>query len=334
MKRIIELQSNPKKILFISKGENASSTRYRALQYFPYFIESGWRPNHSTMSGGLLAVLKTFVAAKQADIVVLLRKTHPYPIFWILRRLSKKLIFDFDDAIFSNTDGSDSKTRMQRFKHTVTKCDMVFAGNQYLAERAKRFQPNTYVIPTSLAIEKYELTPKRNENQFILVWIGSQSTKKYIVGILPYIENAAIKIPQLQLKIIADFELKSDKLNIINIPWTAKIEASELCDSDIGLGPLPEDNWTKGKCGLKVLQYMAAGIPVITSPTSVNGYVITHDQHGFIVNSPEDWEQAIQMAYKQKKRLLQMGNAARIRVKAEFQINVVYQKIELLIQSE
>ncbi|MDZ4149987.1 hypothetical protein, partial [Methylicorpusculum sp.] len=144
-----------KNILFLSKGERASSTRYRALQYFPYFKANEWKPEHVTVSGGIASVLRALNAARKADVVVLLRKTFPYPIFWLLRRLTKKLCFDFDDAIFCNTDGTDSKTRMHRFKTTIAECDYVFAGNSYLADTARKFNNAVSVIPTSLETKKY-----------------------------------------------------------------------------------------------------------------------------------------------------------------------------------
>lgn len=321
-----------KVVLFISKGEKASSTRYRALQYFPYLVKDGFLPKHTTISGGFLSIIKTLILTSKADVVVLLRKTFPYPIFWILRKLSKKLIFDFDDAIFCNTDGSYSETRMSRFICTVAKVDRVMAGNSYLAENAKKFQTNTFVIPTSLDTQKYNKTHKtESEHGLTLVWIGSQSTKKYISGILPEIEEAATQISNLTLKIIADFEIKSKVINIVNIPWSEATEAEELYNSDIGLAPLPEDNWTKGKCALKVLQYMAVGIPVISSPTSVNGYVVEHEKSGFIATTASDWVKFIKVAAQSKHRLPDMGSFGQARVIKEFDISIVYKSLKALL---
>jgi glycosyltransferase involved in cell wall biosynthesis len=323
--------SMQKVILFVSKGEDSSATRYRALQYFPKFIDIGWQPKHATISGGLIAIAKTFIAANNADVVVLLRKSFPYPIFWILRKLSKKLIFDFDDAIFCNTDGSYSKTRMQRFEATVSDCDYIFAGNQYLADAAKKFNANVSIIPTSLNTDKYNLACQKDDAVFELVWIGSQSTRKYIAEIIPSLEIAAQTIPNLQLKIIADFELSSSKLNIINESWNEKTEALALCKADLGLAPMPEDNWTKGKCALKVLQYMASGLPVISSPSGVNGQVVTIDLNGFLATNSSQWTETIVDAYRKKSYLPQMGQEGRKLVIDEFSINIVYEKINTVL---
>lgn len=321
------------RILFLSKGTNSSSSRYRALQYFSLYIESGFQPSHITISGGLTPFFKALYHASKSDIVILVRKTFPSPLFWLLRKVSKKLIFDFDDAIFCNTDGSYSKTRMERFINTVSQCDYVFAGNRYLAETTQKFQTKTTVIPTSLDTQKYNQQIVNKDHDFTLVWIGSKSTKKFIVTILPSIELAAQSIPNLTLKIIADFELHSDLLCIKNIPWEESTEAYEVASSDVGLGPLPEDNWTKGKCALKVLQYMSASIPVISSPTGANQYVIDHLKSGYLAEDDLDWVSYIKTAFQQKNKLKQMGEFGKQRVLHEFDINVVFRKILPVIKS-
>jgi glycosyltransferase involved in cell wall biosynthesis len=318
--------SMQKVILFVSKGENSSATRYRALQYFPKFIEAGWQPKHATISGGIISIIKTLFFASQADVIVLLRKTFPSPIFWLLRKLSNKLIFDFDDAIFCNTDGSYSKTRMRRFEATVSNCDYVFAGNEYLGNEAKKYNDSVTVIPTSLDTGKYNLTCQKSDSAFELVWIGSQSTKKYITEIIPSLEIAAQSIANLQLKIIADFELSSDKLNIINERWSEKTEALSLCKADVGLAPMAENNWSKGKCALKVLQYMAAGLPVISSPSGVNAYVVENGISGYLA-ADNQWGTLLSQMYKERGKLASMGELGRRRVQSEFSISVVFQKM-------
>ena len=320
-----------KSILYISKGETASSTRYRALQYFPFLKKNDWTPSHITISGGFGSIITSLIAAHHADVVVLLRKTFPMPIFWLLRKLSKKLIFDFDDAIFCNTDGSHSHTRMQRFKHTIKNCDYIFAGNGYLAAHAKQFNSAVEVIPTSVDTDKYNLDCQKDARALTLVWIGSSSTKKYLVDILPQLEKAAQSVPNLQLNNIADFQLSSPTLKIINIGWQAETEASELNKADIGIAPMLDNNWTKGKCALKVLQYMASGLPVISSHSGVNAEVIQDQVTGYLMEKNEDWPELI-IALQHKKSLLQqMGLHGKLFVNNEFSIPAVYQKISAVL---
>lgn len=321
----------PNNILFISKGYQASSTRYRALQYFPNFIAEGWQPKHITISGGFIPVFKALIAAKNADVIILLRKTFPYPIFWMLRKLSKKLIFDFDDAIFCNPDGTYSKTRMNRFKSTAAKCDYIFAGNDYLATEARKFNSAVTVIPTSVDMHKYDIRRTNKSKNLELVWIGSSSTKKYLEEIIPILEDTVRYVPNLQLNVIADFALFSKHLNIRNVFWTEQSEALELSIADIGIAPMPEDNWTKGKCALKVLQYMAAGLPVISSPSGVNAYVVEDGVSGYLVSDNNQWNKIIIQISKDKSALNQMGLHGRRRVITEFSIDVVFRKFITII---
>lgn len=320
-------------VLFLSKGTNASSTRYRGLQYFPLLEQAGFMPKHLTISGGILPFIRALHQANQADLVILIRKTFPYPLFWLLRKYCTKLIFDFDDAIFCNTDGSESKTRMKRFKQTAQACDAVFAGNQYLAEMAHRYQQSTVVIPTAVNTNRYNLNTPKDHPNFTLVWIGSRSTRKYIAGILPAIEQAALKVPNLTLKIIADFALNSEHIKVDNIAWSEATEVQAVYEADIGLAPLPSDDWTKGKCALKVLQYMAAGLPVITTPTSANADAIEHLSNGYYARNDGEWADMIFKAYQESDTLIAMGQTGKNIVKQDYDISVVFNKIRSRLEA-
>jgi glycosyltransferase involved in cell wall biosynthesis len=311
-----------KTILFLSKAESASSTRYRALQYFPNFIKLGWQPKHLKISGGLISIFKALILARKSDVVVLLRKTFPYPIFWLIRKSSKKLIFDFDDAIFCNTDGSFSRTRMKRFRETVIACDFIFAGNQYLATKAQFFNTNTIVIPTSVVTKKYDFIAPKSPQYIDIVWIGSQSTSKYLVEILPAIEMAASRLSNLRLKIIADFDLSSDVLNILPISWSENIEALELASSHLALAPLRNDDWSKGKCALKVLQYMAAGLPVISSEAGMNKDVVKNGITGYFASTAEEWALKIQTLACNSELAEKMGAAGKRAVQTYSRENI------------
>jgi glycosyltransferase involved in cell wall biosynthesis len=322
-----------KKILFISKGINSSSTRYRASQYFDLFINNGFIPKHASPTGDILNLLRTLNEARKSDVVILVRKTFPFPIFWLLRKLSKVLIFDFDDAIFCNSDGSSSKTRMHRFIKTVKNCNHIFAGNAYLAETASKFNPNVTLVPTSVDTKKYHVKiNKRIDGILKLVWIGSSSTKKYIEEIIPYLETANKILEDIQLNIVADFSINSDVINIKNIAWSEEVEINELITADIGIAPMPENNWTKGKCALKVIQYMAAGLPVISTTSGVNGRIVENNITGYISDNYNKWPDLIQKLNFNKQNLNQMGNAGRYIVSTEFDINLVFLKILLVIK--
>jgi len=303
-----------RRILFVSKGEQASSTRYRAYQFFPGLAGYGYVPRHATISGGILAVVDTLWQARQADIVVVIRKTFPPLLLGLLRRVSRRLVFDLDDAIFCKPDGSHSETRMKRFAAMIAASDHVLAGNRFLAEKAALFNPAVSVIPTCVDVEKYHVASDKPQDHVDLVWIGSAATRKYLVDVLPALEMAAQRIPRLRLKIIADFTLPQTAIPVLAIPWDAATEAAELASSHIGIAPLRDDDWSRGKCALKVLQYMAAGLPVVSSRTGANAEIVVDGETGYLVDDPAQWAQRIAELAADAALRRNMGEAGRARV--------------------
>ena len=179
----------PWTVLFISKGENSSSTRYRALSYFPLLQQHGWEPRHITDNKTSASHRKILREAARSDAVVLLRRTPGWLYGRRLRKASKRLIFDFDDAIFVPRSGRFSQ-RPARFRRIAQTCDHVWAGNSYLASEARRFNYDVSVVPTSIEIEAYQPVTNKPPGDAVLVWIGSRSTRKYLTDILPVLERA------------------------------------------------------------------------------------------------------------------------------------------------
>jgi len=315
------------RILFISKGENSASTRYRALQYFPLLRQAGYAASHATAAGSPMAYLQALRLAAAADIVVVLRKTFPRPLLWLLRRLSRRLVFDFDDAIFCNTDGSSSSTRMRRFAAMAAVCDRLCAGNRFLADTALRFNPTVTLIPTSVDADRYAGSDAKPRDFIDLVWIGSSSTRKYLIEALPALRLAAARMPRLRLKIIADFDLPDAGLPTLAIPWSADTEARELLSAHIGIAPMRDDDWSRGKCALKVLQYMAAGLPVVSSNVGANAEVVTSGQTGYLVDDDQSWAERIAMLADDAALRDRLGAEGRARVRADYSIEPVFSRM-------
>ncbi|MEE9212489.1 MAG: glycosyltransferase, partial [Phycisphaeraceae bacterium] len=269
-------------ILFLSKGHDAPSTRYRAVAYFPLLREAGWVPSHMTTHRGGFARLRLLRAAARADVVVVLRKTFTAGFGRLLRRAAKRLIYDFDDAVFVRDSGQPSATRMRRFRQTVRLCDQVWAGNRYLAEACAALNPTVTILPTPVDPVRYDADAQKPPGTFDVVWIGSSSTGKYVAEVLPALERAAMQVAHLRLKLIADFDLPTQNLTTVTVPWTEQTEAAQLAASHVGIAPLPDDPWTRGKCGLKVLHYMAAGLAVIASAVGVHQDIVVNGQTGYL----------------------------------------------------
>jgi glycosyltransferase involved in cell wall biosynthesis len=214
----------------------------------------------------------------------------------------------------------------------IQKCDQVWAGNSYLAQYALRKTPSVIVLPTSLTPGKYVQNTDKTTEFIDLVWIGSSSTRKYLESALWFLEDAAEKCSDLRLKIVSDFELQSSKISILNIPWSEEIEAEALASSHIGIAPMPDDAWTRGKCGLKILQYMAAGLPVISSPIGVNRDIIENGLNGFLATEPEEWIFAITKLATDPALRDRLGQSGQRQVIEHYSVNVTFQKMICLVQ--
>ena len=315
------------KILFISKRASAPSTRYRALQYGDLFEDSGWIFTHITDNRSLKTRIQILKEAKRANVVVLVRKTYSYPFLKLLRLACDYLVYDFDDAVFQKDQGQGSRQREKNFNRVVSYADQVWAGNSYLANMARQITEKVLIIPTSLDVEKYNQPANKPDDYLDLVWIGSSSTKKHLVTALPALEKAKVHIPNLRLKIIADFSLHSDILTIVPVQWSEESEARELVSAHIGIAPLPDNLYTQGKCALKVIQYMAAGLPVISSPTGVNKEIIEDGVNGFLVRSDNDWVTALEKLAKNQNLRYRLGERGRTISSENFSLEATFKKM-------
>lgn len=318
------------KLLFVSKGEDASSTRYRALQFFPLWRAAGFDPSHVTASGGIKTSVGMLRQAARADVVIVLRKTFPAALLWLLRRVSRRLVFDFDDAIFCNTDGTPSRTRMARFAAMARACDHVFAGNAFLAQHATAFNPAVTLAPTCLDAARYRAGADKPADTLDLVWIGSHSTRKYLAEAMPWLK-AAEQTPNLRLKIVADFDLPGGGVATLPIAWRADSEARELASSHIGIAPMRDDDWSRGKCALKVLQYMAAGLPVVSSRAGANAEVIVDGESGYLVSTPVEWAECIARLANDADLRRRMGEAGRRLVETDYSIDAVFGRLRTVV---
>lgn len=297
------------------------------MQFAERFERAGIRTRHLSLAGGAGNYLRAIRAARQVDVVLVLRKTLPWPLLWALRQAAKRLVFDFDDAIFCNTDGSPSVTRMSRFSAMVACCDQITAGNAFLVAMAKQFNSEATVVPTCVDTSRYAVSTGERQTYFDVVWIGSSSTRKYLEEAIPALQVASRQIPGFRLKIIADFGLEGLGFPVIPVPWRLETEASELAASQVGMAPMRDDDWSRGKCALKVLQYMAAGLPVVSSPVGVNGEAVVPGETGFLVRGDNEWSEAFVSLASDNAMCRRMGLAGRLRVERHYSADVVFSRL-------
>ena len=231
--------------------------------------------------------------------VILLRKLLSWLDWRILRSRAKWVGFDFDDAVYLRDSysgkGFDDPRRTSRFNRIINESDAIVGGNNHLIQKALECgtKGKTQVIPTCVDIKAYP--PKRNyktDNNLTLVWIGSSSTLQGLDRFRSALEEMGKSVPKLKLKLICDKFLSFINLETTHCAWSEATEAIELAKADIGISWIPDDPWSQGKCGLKLIQYMAAGLPVIANPVGVHSEMISQGKNGFLVNSTDDWIEA------------------------------------------
>jgi glycosyltransferase involved in cell wall biosynthesis len=269
------------------------------------------------------------------DFVFIHRELTPLgpPFFeWLIAYVfRKKIIYDFDDSIWLTDKIDESKfEKLLRWRSKVTLiCKWsyrVSCGNTYLAEYAKKFNPNVIVNPTTIDTNlkhnllKEHINTSISNSSIVIGWTGSHSTLKYlnlVESVLKYLEK---KYQQVQFLVIADSEPKLDLVRLDFIKWNKESEVEDLLKIDIGIMPLPEDDWTKGKCGFKALQYMSLGIPAVASPVGVNTEIIDNGENGFLCQSEEDWLQCLEKLISDAKLRKKTGIGGRKKIISNYSV--------------
>jgi len=239
----------------------------------------------------------------------------------LLRRFARKIFYDIDDAVMYHNRPVSWLSRWRtsrRFRATTRVIDHVVAGNEYLADLFRREGRAVTVLPTVVDPARYRVKMHAPTATPRLVWIGSRSTLPYLRQVLPTIERAASEVPGLRLITIADETIAGAALPVDHIPWSADGEADALCEGDIGIAPTPTDRWTLGKCGFKIVQYMAAGLPVIASPVGANAELVRAGETGFLPDTPADWIAAIATLARDTEMRTKMGRDGRESVERRY----------------
>jgi glycosyltransferase involved in cell wall biosynthesis len=198
---------------------------------------------------------------------------------------------------------------------------LVFAGNAYLAAYAKQYNPNVVIIPTTLDTVKHKLVNKSPTERVCIGWSGSFSTVPHFELAIPALEILQKQYGEkVYFKVIGDSRYVNNQLGIQGIAWSAERELEELAEIDIGIMPLPDDEWSKGKCGFKGLLYMSLGIPAVLSPVGVNTTIITHGENGFLAGSTGEWVDVLSMLVENASLRKSIGLQGRKTVEEKYSV--------------
>jgi hypothetical protein len=315
------------KVLALIEGADHVCYRYRIEPFAHALAERGAFLTALPLATSTLGRLAQFRAAARADVVILQRKLLPIWQLQLLRRCSERLVYDLDDALFYRDSYSlkrtESWTRLSRYWATVYAADLILAGNEYLAERACRHVDPARValLPTCVSPSLYPLARHENHDRGVeLVWIGQYSTLPSLSQAERCLAAAARAVPGLGLRVICDRFPKLEGISVRAMRWSRGSEAANIAAGDIGVNWLPDDPWSQGKCGLKVLQYMSAGLPVVGNAVGMNRAMIVHGETGFLADTPEEWTEAVHTLASSPTLRRQMGAAARAWVTEHFSV--------------
>lgn len=300
-------------LLIISNNPDRASFRQRIGEYLPCLHDAGIQAEVCQLPTNKLARWRLFTSARRFDAVLLHKKRLNLFDAKLLRHYSKTVLYDFDDAVMYSPTKPDSNrtSHSHLFRRTAKLADVMIAGNEYLAEHARRYCSNVHLLPTGLDTKEFHKTEKTPQNKIRLVWIGSKTTLAYLSELKAVFEQIGKNDTRVVLRIIADDFFDLDYMTVEKHIWSPDTQCSDLLECDIGLAPLPDNRFTRGKCGFKILQYFAAGLPVIASPVGVNNYFIQKSQAGIIAVTPEQWKNVIMKMVQDTALRKRLGQNAR-----------------------
>jgi len=340
-----------KKVLIIAahRPNRSPSQRFRYEQYIPFLESHGYQFTYSYLISekddkffyspgfyfqkSIVLIKSLFIRFKDLfrtnsfDLVFIQREALMLGTSFFERRIARKrppLVFDFDDAIwFPNIEGGNKALsflkKPEKIKDIVAVADIVIAGNNYLADFAKRYCERVEVIPTTIDLAYHEIK-KVKSPETCIGWTGSFSTLPYFELLLPVLSRLKSEFSDLKFKIIVDEKKHYPELDTNTTLWSKETEIEELNTISIGIMPLPNDEWTNGKCGFKGLQYMSLKKPCVMSGVGVNTEIIDSGKNGFLANSDEEWYARLKLLIIDEKLRDTFGEAGYQTIKERYSV--------------
>lgn len=354
------------KVLALTRYDEAgASSRYRVYQYVPGLralgidvevspllgdgyvssLYAGRRAGPFSMVASVLSRCRALLRSRSYDLVWLEKELFPFfpPGFeQLLNSRGVPFVVDYDDAIFHNYDQHRSSLVRHalgdKIDRVMAAASLVVAGNDYLATRAREAGAAAVaIIPTTIDLDRYPRSQpgpeKFSKNQLVVGWIGSPSTEEYLRSICPALAAFCAE-SGARVKVIGarhTFRLPGVPLQLVD--WQEETEVAELSRMDIGLMPLVDDAWSRGKCGLKLIQYMGCHRPVVASPVGVNSEIVQEGVTGFFAERSVDWLPALRRLASDAPLRAQMGSAGHRRVQERYSLQSALPKLAVLLRS-
>lgn len=337
-------------VLLLTKyGQLAASTRYRYLQFQAHLESVGIHCHLSPLLDndylrGMFAGKRPLgpaaralarrtwavLTARRYDKVVVHCEAQPYlpPVFeWLLVQLGVPYVYDFDDAIFHQYDAHPNGLVRCLFsgkiRRVIRGATAVIAGNEYLASYARQANSNVTVIPTVVDTTRYlpgGHADARN-GRLVIGWVGSPSTAKFLLDRVDALRTVC-RNTGARLVLVGAGPLDLPGVPVEIRPWREEAEVEDIQGFDIGIMPIPDTPWTRGKCGFKLIQYMACGLPVVASPVGVNSDIVDDGHNGFLAGSDERWVASLCALAASAAQRRQFGEAGREKVVRRYSVDV------------
>lgn len=325
------------KVSAYTTGLFVPSARYRVRQLIPYLEKRGIDINEiysrvgafpppdrsKHISWAVKNLIQNFLGVlSQPDCdITLLQKAMLSKHYTFEGLLKKPLAFDVDDAIFLHSDGNFTKK-------IAKQAQKIICGNAFLAEYFLKYNKNVDVVPTAVDVSRYDAVEvdKTSENIFYVLWTGTSSGYPFVYKIEKALKEIVTKYNFVKIKIVSDAPpkfsfLKEDEF--VFEKWTSEIEFSSIKSANLGIMPINDDDWSRGKCSYKMLCYMAARIPVVVSPYGMNKEILDFGDIGYGAKTCDDWYSAIEAIIVSPEKQRQLSKNAYDLVQRKFDINIV-----------
>lgn len=357
------------KILFLTQyGALAASSRTRVFHYLPYLKKNGHHceviavlPAANISSAQILVTrqlwrkliyyiwafwrtlicgLKVRWRAGRCDLVFLQKVIFPAPLRWLFRFCRTPIVYDFDDAIFTTEVRHQNWLAARKNRRNaigvpamLQLASLAIIENEYTASFAARYCAHTAIITGPIDTDRYSPKPRvETRPEVVLGWIGSASTLAYLTMLRTALENLGRDFEHVCLHVVgAQAGIELECMRVVAKAWSPEEEVEDLRSFDIGLMPMPDDEWTRGKGGYKLLQYMAMALPVVTSPVGINRQIVSDGQEGFWAETTGQWQEKIGCLIKDLELRRRMGRAGREKMQREYSLDKAQRRLEELL---
>jgi len=325
---------------FTRYGRTAASTRQRLLQYLPALADAGIKVDVQSLLGddyvrslagrggfSRLDVVRAYadrarlLATSEADLIWIYVEAFPY-LPGLLERIAFRsgtpVVVDFDDAFFHRYDSHPNPlvraALRGKIETLLKRAAACVCGNEYLLRYAERFCDRSIIIPTVVDIDRYRPAPQSPPGPTVIGWIGSPSTWCFLEPVLPLLAELAAR-PNVVVRVVGAGEAAEARrfsgLDLVD--WSEAGEIAAVQSMDIGIMPLPDADWARGKSGYKLIQYMACGLPVVASPVGVNSEIVVEGETGVLAHDAAGWRAALDRLIGDRELRMRFGAAGRER---------------------